>query len=51
MQEATSETGLGSETRLRDRKFACKDLGCIDHNPVTTLKATYILVYAHNALP
>ncbi|ETW67508.1 hypothetical protein N577_012125 [Lacticaseibacillus rhamnosus 2166] len=40
-----------SITRSPAQKPACKDLGRNGQRPVITLKAAYILVYAHNALP
>ncbi|ONF98849.1 alpha-galactosidase, partial [Lacticaseibacillus rhamnosus] len=40
-----------SITRSLAQQSACKDLGCNGQRPVITLKAAYILVYTHNALP
>ncbi|EKS51882.1 Malolactic regulator [Lacticaseibacillus rhamnosus LRHMDP2] len=37
-------------TRSPAQKPACKDLGCNGQDRAITLKATYVLVYAHNAL-
>ncbi|MCT3191123.1 alpha-galactosidase [Lacticaseibacillus rhamnosus] len=36
---------------LPAQKSACKDLGRNGQRPAITLEATYILAYAHNALP
>ncbi|WP_237755810.1 hypothetical protein [Lacticaseibacillus rhamnosus] len=38
-------------TRSPAQKPAHKDLGRNDQRPVITPKATYVLAYAHNALP
>ncbi|RXU60240.1 Malolactic regulator [Lacticaseibacillus rhamnosus] len=38
-------------TRSPAQKSACKDLKRNGQNPAITLKATYVLSYAHNALP
>ncbi|OFM30756.1 Malolactic regulator [Lactobacillus sp. HMSC078F07] len=38
-------------TRSPVQKPAHKDLGRNDQSPVITPKATYVLAYAHNALP
>ncbi|AQY36010.1 Malolactic regulator [Lacticaseibacillus rhamnosus] len=38
-------------TRSPAQKPACKDLGRNGQSPAITLKAAYVLVYAHNALP
>ncbi|MCT3169603.1 alpha-galactosidase [Lacticaseibacillus rhamnosus] len=38
-------------TRSPAQKPACKDLGRNGQNPAITAQATYVLVYAHNALP
>ncbi|AQY34145.1 alpha-galactosidase [Lacticaseibacillus rhamnosus] len=40
-----------SITRSPAQKSACKDLGRNGQRPAITLEATYILAYAHNALP
>ncbi|KFC35800.1 hypothetical protein LRK_08260 [Lacticaseibacillus rhamnosus K32] len=37
-------------TRSPAQKPACKDLKRNGQNPAITLKATYVLSYAHNAL-
>ncbi|ONF98356.1 Malolactic regulator [Lacticaseibacillus rhamnosus] len=37
-------------TRSPAQKSACKDLKRNGQNPVITLKAAHVLVYAHNAL-
>ncbi|MCT3154427.1 Malolactic regulator [Lacticaseibacillus rhamnosus] len=38
-------------TRSPAQKPACKDLERNGQSPAITLKATYVLAYAHNALP
>ena len=38
-------------TRLLEQKSACKDLKRNGQSPAITLKAAYVLAYAHNALP
>ena len=38
-------------TRLLEQKSACKDLKRNGQVRAITLKATYVLAYAHNALP
>ena len=38
-------------TRSPAQKPAHKDLGRNDQSPVITPEATYVLAYAHNALP
>ncbi|PTM22956.1 Malolactic regulator [Lacticaseibacillus rhamnosus] len=38
-------------TRSPAQKSACKDLGRNGQRPAITPEATYILAYAHNALP
>ncbi|ASY48344.1 hypothetical protein N507_1160 [Lacticaseibacillus rhamnosus DSM 14870] len=40
-----------SITRSPAQKPACKDLECNGQSPAITLKAAYVLAYAHNALP
>ena len=42
---------LTSITRSPAQQPAHKDLGRNDQSPVITPEATYVLAYAHNALP
>ena len=42
---------LTSITRSPAQQPAHKDLGRNDQRPVITPEATYVLAYAHNALP
>ncbi|ASX18354.1 Malolactic regulator [Lactobacillus sp. HMSC078F07] len=42
--------GAAGGARLPAQISACKDLKRNGQNPVITLKAAHVLVYAHNAL-